>query len=69
MCDECGCVFSFVNKDLHLGGDLIHSRVLCEDYVRCPDCNNKIVVRRTSYFDNCDDILCKIVDSEIENDK
>ena len=68
-CDECGCVFSFVDKDLYLGGDLCHSRELCEDYVCCLDCNNKIVVHRTSCFDDYDVILCEIVDGEIENEQ
>ena len=62
-CNECGCVFSFVYKNSYLGGDLIHSRWLCEDYVCWPDCNNKIVVHKTSCFDNRDVVLCEIVDS------
>ena len=68
-CDECGCVFSFVDKDAYCNGDLLHSRPLCKDYVNCPDCGNEIMVHSTSCFDDYDVILCEIVDNEIEDEQ
>ena len=63
-CESCGCVFSFVDKESYYGGDLIHNRVFCVDYVCCPECNNEISVHSTSCLDNYNDILCNLVGNE-----
>lgn len=63
-CNECGCVFSFLDLDTYYGGDLLHSRPFCQDYVYCPDCNNQIVIHSTSCHSNPEDILCEIVEPE-----
>jgi hypothetical protein len=66
-CKKCGCIFSFIDDDSFNGGDLLHSRPLCEDYVYCPECEEKIVVHETSCYSNPEAILCEIVEpDEIE---
>lgn len=68
-CNECGCVFSFLDLDAYYGGDLLHSRPFCEDYVCCPDCKNQIVVHSTSCHSNPKDILCEIVEPENQEEQ
>jgi hypothetical protein len=60
-CPKCGCVFSFIDDCSYYGGDLCHSRPLCEDYVYCPECEEKIVVHDTSCYADTDAILCDVL--------
>ena len=67
-CNECGCIFSFVDNDVSNGGDLLHSRPLCEDYVYCPDCGNTIIVHNTSCFSDINAVLCEVVEETSDFD-
>ena len=61
VCDECGCVFSFKDCYPNNNGDLMHDRALCEDYILCPECYNRISVHDTSCGADSDRFLCKII--------
>ena len=67
-CNECGCIFSFIDNDPYLGGDLKHHRIFCKDYVYCPDCGNEIAVHDTSCFSDSNEILCEVVEETSEFD-
>lgn len=42
-CPKCGCLFTFDNRDLFLGWDILNT---AKKYVRCPQCKKKIFVRK-----------------------
>ena len=60
-CNECGCVFSFTDCCPNNNGDLMHDGILCEDYILCAECGNRITVHDTSFGADSERFLCEII--------
>jgi DNA-directed RNA polymerase subunit RPC12/RpoP len=58
-CPNCDCIFKF-----NVDEDTYHDRIWCGDFIECPDCGEKIMVRDTSAWcgNDPDRIICDVVE-------
>ena len=59
-CPNCGCVFKFRDAE-----DTGHDTIACEDFVICPDCEERVTVHDTSCWnDNPNAYVCEVLNED-----
>ena len=43
-CEKCGCLFSYEEIDVKKGNEMLLQVHMPFKYVRCPQCNNEIIL-------------------------